>query len=374
MTTQRDTDMKHLHPIFRQKATDLLARLKAENLPFRIFEGFRTPQRQHYLYEQGRTRAGAIVTGARAWESHHQYGVAADFVLFENGQWSWNDSGTRRAWWQRLHVLGREVGLEPLSWELPHLQLQNQSRRALETGQYPPNGDLDWAGNLEAAIYSWSGTPVAPSVPDIIQDRPGLSGLPGGSLDFTNAPSPGTADWHNQFDGRQWRYDPNGVYIPDYAEGNTPLRTRGEPTTCQKIMELCGKEILEASKRYQVPMALIIMTIATETASYRKYGFTGELTFRWEAHVQVKDVSPPVWGDYSAGPMQTLATTARWVIKTQKLNYDPFAVAPVYERRPEPPADHPLYDYATNIDIGYGRNQATLVYDRQRPNTGGSCV
>lgn len=352
MSTQRDNDMKHLHPVYRQKAAELLAKLKDEGLPFRVFEGFRSPERQRYLFEQGRTRPGGRVTNARAWQSYHQYGVAADFVLYENDQWSWDDSGAKRSWWKRLHELGRQVGLEPLSWELPHLQLQGLRLGALQAGDYPPDGDLDWASNLEAAIYAWSGTPHAPPVPEIIKDRPVLTGVTGGPLDFSSVPPPGTADWHNQFGGREWRYDPDGVYIPDFADGDAPLRTRGEPITCRKIMELCGNEIFEAAKKHRIPMALIIMTIATETGMYRKYGFTGPFTFRWEPGVQVKDVSPPLWGDYSAGPMQTLGTTTRWLIKVQGLNYDAFRVAPVYERRPEPPEDHPLYDYQTSIDIG----------------------
>jgi peptidoglycan L-alanyl-D-glutamate endopeptidase CwlK len=50
--------------------------------------------------------------------------------------------------------------------------------------------------------------------------------------------------------------------------------------------------------------------------------------------------------------MQTLATTARWVIREQSLDYDPFQVAPVFERRPEPPETLPLYLPAINIEIG----------------------
>jgi peptidoglycan L-alanyl-D-glutamate endopeptidase CwlK len=50
--------------------------------------------------------------------------------------------------------------------------------------------------------------------------------------------------------------------------------------------------------------------------------------------------------------MQILATTARWVIGTQRPAYDAFKTAPVFERRPEPPQSLPLYDAAANIDIG----------------------
>lgn len=347
-----DNALDHLHPVFRQKVRDLLKKLAAENLPFRLFEGFRTPQRQQYLYEQGRTRPGTIVTRALAWQSNHQYGVAGDFVLYVDDEWSWDDSGDRRKLWNRLQALGLEVGLKPLSFETPHLELADLDEDALRSGDYPDGGDQDWAENLTAAIYSWTGTPAAPPIPKIIHDRPPLKV----GLDYlkimADTPAPGSQGWHSCFSGREWRYDESGVYIRDYADGEKPLRSPGMPLTCRQIMHYCGTEIVSASRKHGIPMALIIMTIATETEIYRKYGFTGPYTFRWEPKVEVTDVTPHLWGDYSAGPMQTLATTARWIIREQRLDYDPFKVAPVYEYPPEPPESHPLYDYATNIDIG----------------------
>jgi len=293
------------------------------------------------------------VTYANAWQSLHQYGVAADFVLYENGRWSWDDKGEKKNWWDRLQELGEQVGLKHLSWEKPHLQLKEAALSDLRNGGYPPEGDLSWAENLTLAVYAWTGTPSAPFPPeDVIAERPSEALNVDAGMTMENTPLAGSEGWHSNFGGQEWRYDARGVYIRAHANGNEPLRTRGEPITCRKIMDLCGECIIAASIKYEVPMALILMTIATETAFLRKYGFTGPLTFRWERHVQVNDVSPPTRGDYSAGPMQTLATTARWVIRTRNLSYDPFEVAPPYHQQPEPPEQHPLYDYAVNIDIG----------------------
>jgi peptidoglycan LD-endopeptidase CwlK len=119
----RNSDPGCLHPIFREKARELLELLAAEGIPFRLFEGFRSPERQQYLYEQGRTRPGPIVTYARPWSSYHQYGLAGDFVLFENGAWNWDASGVRERYWARLQAIGKQLGLEPLRFELPHLQV-----------------------------------------------------------------------------------------------------------------------------------------------------------------------------------------------------------------------------------------------------------
>jgi peptidoglycan L-alanyl-D-glutamate endopeptidase CwlK len=50
--------------------------------------------------------------------------------------------------------------------------------------------------------------------------------------------------------------------------------------------------------------------------------------------------------------MQTLATTARWVIREQGLDFEPFVVAPALEYQLEDPNLLPLYDPAVNIAIG----------------------
>lgn len=170
----RDTAMEHLHPIFRDPARALIEMLAAEQLPFRLFEGFRTPHSQRDLYAQGRTRPGKIVTKAAPWSSHHQYGFAGDFVLHVDGQWSWDDSGDRKQWWTRLHELARRVDLEPLSWELPHVQLNGLNIGELRAGRYPPGGDATWGDNLESAIHSWQGIPAAPPAPITSPERPAL--------------------------------------------------------------------------------------------------------------------------------------------------------------------------------------------------------
>jgi peptidoglycan L-alanyl-D-glutamate endopeptidase CwlK len=352
--TVRDVDPARLHPSFRQRLANVIERLQSEGIPFRVFEAWRSPQRQKYLWEQGRTRPGGIVTKAQAWESYHQYGLAADLVLFEDGKWSWNTDGQRAAWWKRLHELGRDAGLEPLSFELPHLQIAGITLGALKTGSYPPGGDDTWAENLTSAIYSWQGTPAAPPGPPQLDERPPLAltaAVPASSAPPV-LPVTGSEDWHGRFGGQEWRHDGRGVYLRGTEGGNRPLRTDGEPKTMRRIWQLFGEQITAASVQHGVPPALIMMAIATETAAYRNYGFSGPMTFRWEPHVRVTDVAPALFGDYSAGPMQILATTARWVIGAQHLDYDAFSVAPVYERRPEPPQTHPMYQAAVNIDLG----------------------
>lgn len=170
---QADTDV--LHPAVRDRMKAVRDALHAEGYPFEIFEAFRTPQRQADLYAQGRTAPGRVVTKAPPWSSYHQYGLACDFVLFNNGQWSWDDKGANAAAWKRLEVIGRQNGLEPLSFERPHLQLAGIDIADLRAGRYPPGCDLVWAETVATAISSWSGG-GAPPIPAEAFGRPEIRG------------------------------------------------------------------------------------------------------------------------------------------------------------------------------------------------------
>lgn len=167
-------DLDHLHPLVRKAVVDIQRQLDDEHLPFRPFEGFRTPGRQQALFNQN--RPGKIITKARPWQSYHQYGLAVDFVLFVDRKWSWSTSGQYAHAWDRLHQIGRRYGLAPLSWEKPHLQLAGVELADLRAGRYPEGGDDSWARNLEQAIESWRGSPAAPPPPKGDFTRPPLEG------------------------------------------------------------------------------------------------------------------------------------------------------------------------------------------------------
>ncbi|MCL4215976.1 MAG: hypothetical protein KJ052_03075 [Candidatus Hydrogenedentes bacterium] len=157
------------------------------------------------------------------------------------------------------------------------------------------------------------------------------------------------AEFRNPFGGQLWRVTPLGIEV----QGEHSIRrTVGAPVTARRILSLMHDPLLAAAARHRTPPALLIMTVATETGLYRRVNFTGPRTFRWEAHVQVSDVSPVRRGDYSAGPMQVLGGTAREMIRRYRLDLDAFETAPAYAQRPAPPSTHPLYGYAVSLDIG----------------------
>jgi peptidoglycan LD-endopeptidase CwlK len=175
----RQTAYAQLHPVMRERVRSILAQLNAEGHPFALFEAYRTPDRQRFLYQVGRTRelARGVITQARAWQSFHQYGLAVDIVLKTGGQWSWNDTGPNRLAWEQLHKHGRAAGLRPLSFERPHLEWAGSALADLQAGRYPAGGDSNWLENLSAAIIGWRaarGDRPAPPLPQATILRPRL--------------------------------------------------------------------------------------------------------------------------------------------------------------------------------------------------------
>ncbi len=157
-------DPKMLHPAFRDRALRTVARLNAEGIPFGIYEGMRSPWRQNFLYESGRSRPGRILTPVKAWESLHQFGLAADFVLALEGRWSWDDDEARAPMWDRLQAVGADEGLVSRPGEKPHLQLADVTIEDLRVGKLPPNTDPAWTSAFTWIVESWDGKPSGPKL------------------------------------------------------------------------------------------------------------------------------------------------------------------------------------------------------------------
>lgn len=171
----RDVDWRHLHPSFRVHFEELAN--KAAVLQLKPYELARSPARQVELYARGRTTGekGKTVTRAKAWESLHQYGVAADFVFYVDGKWTWAEP-VKGAWleFQRI-ALGS--GLRTLSFERPHVELP-VLLSDLQAGRYPIGGDHFWESWIETEIENWGhesrlyqgithpGAPPSPSIGD----------------------------------------------------------------------------------------------------------------------------------------------------------------------------------------------------------------
>jgi peptidoglycan LD-endopeptidase CwlK len=69
----------------RQFLTDVNQKLTKDGLTFKIISGTRTYEEQNDLFALGRTKPGPIVTRARGGQSNHNFGVAWDIGIFQNG-------------------------------------------------------------------------------------------------------------------------------------------------------------------------------------------------------------------------------------------------------------------------------------------------
>lgn len=97
--TKVHSDLSELAPRFRASVEAAIEECLERGYDVVVFEARRTEERQAYLYAQGRTRPGAIVTNAAdALHGWHFFGLAVDVISKSKG-WSvpeewWSDVGT----------------------------------------------------------------------------------------------------------------------------------------------------------------------------------------------------------------------------------------------------------------------------------------
>jgi hypothetical protein len=106
--------LEYLQPDFRMRVEDLLIDLDMimPNHNWQIFEAYRHPARQEWLFEN------TTATKAGPWESAHQYGLAVDLVPRPSGKWTW-DEGIH---WGLMKKAAVSHGLlVPISWDRAHV-------------------------------------------------------------------------------------------------------------------------------------------------------------------------------------------------------------------------------------------------------------
>ncbi len=109
-------DVSLLYPAFARLVKLALDDANAAGYYLSVFEGYRTPERQDWLYASGRTRPGTLITRAKAWESPHQAALAVDVALHVDGKWSWKFTS-------QVHPFFHKHGLETLDFEVAHVQM-----------------------------------------------------------------------------------------------------------------------------------------------------------------------------------------------------------------------------------------------------------
>jgi peptidoglycan L-alanyl-D-glutamate endopeptidase CwlK len=76
-----DRDWDRLDPDFRQRLLAVFQVMRQQGYELALLEGFRSPERQDYLASLGKH-----VTSAAAFQSYHQFGLAADCAFYLNGR------------------------------------------------------------------------------------------------------------------------------------------------------------------------------------------------------------------------------------------------------------------------------------------------
>lgn len=127
---------KDVHPILLRKIDKVLEAMNALGFPMMITDGARTAEQQNWIWQQGRSRPGSIVTNADGFEgiSNHQirddgYGYAVDCTFLDiNGKPTWSMQYPWSTYGSCCKAVGLRHGIklnsQTIDW--PHAELPEQ--------------------------------------------------------------------------------------------------------------------------------------------------------------------------------------------------------------------------------------------------------
>ncbi len=136
-----NSDPDALNPDFRTRLGRVITRMQDEfGKDVQLVEGFRTQSRQDYLYDQGRSRPGDVVTWTKS--SKHTLGLAADVTI--------DGSYMDAAGYKQLAQVAAQEGLRTLGSKDPgHIELPTRGGAA---AWGPSNDALNIDDNVSRAI------------------------------------------------------------------------------------------------------------------------------------------------------------------------------------------------------------------------------
>lgn len=101
-----ETRLQLLHPKVRDTFKKFIEEAEdGLNITLRIVQGLRTFAEQKAIYDQGRSTPGKIVSNAKPGSSYHNYGLAVDLGVIENGKINWNFD------YKRINAYAKKYGI-----------------------------------------------------------------------------------------------------------------------------------------------------------------------------------------------------------------------------------------------------------------------
>jgi len=136
---KRESSLELLHPLIRKDIKKIKPRLK--DLGFFVYETYRSPKRQLYLFNKGATTIKTL--------GYHSFGLAVD-IIHKKYYWNYAKCYTE---WMALAALMKGLCYEwggdwyrnGKRWDMPHFQLTFGLRlQTLRAGALPDTGHEDW--------------------------------------------------------------------------------------------------------------------------------------------------------------------------------------------------------------------------------------
>lgn len=136
-----------LVPKAQEAARRFMAVAKEFPAVVKLLSGTRTYAEQNALYAQGRTKSGRIVTKARGGQSNHNFGIAFDVGIFNDGAYNQGRTAKEDKQYSDLGALVKRKLPGLLAWggdwrfvDKPHYELPTgktvaQCRALLEAGK-----------------------------------------------------------------------------------------------------------------------------------------------------------------------------------------------------------------------------------------------
>lgn len=132
--SRSESNISTLLPQVQEPMRNLVRKAAEAGIQIRLTSGNRTYAEQDALYAQGRTKPGKVVTNARGGYSSHNFGLAADFTIFDGNSPVWESPN-----YTKVGKIAESLGL---SWggrwstpDEPHVYLKPEWAKNMSESQ-----------------------------------------------------------------------------------------------------------------------------------------------------------------------------------------------------------------------------------------------